>query len=227
MDFSYFSDDPTQAALLKSMEGYTNFLYSYGNVAVWNLLTTLQMIVPTAAYLESFKQTPVYLGDNSWQWSYTVGQGLQTLTVRLVTKRKSNEDFTAELLISSAGGEEFKWFDGVIRYDKTKADWTMYMDDQVAGAVAWLDVEWNMDWEKNISDLTYTILTGEEKDSYIEFGITEATDYNAYYTISFSAKDTYIKWNIDSKEGRVKDETNFTDSDWHCWNELFQDVECQ
>ncbi len=225
MDFSDFNDNPTKSEVLKALEGNINFLYSYGTVTIWNILITIPMIVPVAAYLECFNNTPVYLGDNSWQWSYTVTTDVDSYTARLVTQRISNDKFTAEMFVTKAGGiNNFKWFEGIIRYDRTHAEWIMY--DPVNN-VAWLEIEWNKDWEKEISDITYTIVqAGDENGSYITFGITEDTDYDAYYTILYSQKDTYIKWNRDTKEGRVKDEVNFGNADWHCWNELLQDVDC-
>jgi hypothetical protein len=94
--------------------------------------------------------------------------------------------------------------------------------------VAFLTIEWNMDWEQEVSDITYTIVeTGnEEYGSYITYGITADTDYDAYYTISLSQKLTEIKWNLTTKAGMVKDQMKFEDSDWHCWDELYQDVDC-
>jgi hypothetical protein len=223
MDFSKFIDDPNQG--MKS-ETYFNAPYAYATVFIWNVLVSVPMIVPVAAYLESFKHTPVYLGDNKWQWSYSVTGGGKTYTARLVTTRISNEEFTAEMLVSdNIAMQDFKWFEGTIRYDRTNADWTMY-DPQ--DNLAWLEIEWNMDWEKEVSDMTYTIVKegNEEFGSYITFGITDETDYDAYYTISRSVRETMIEWNLETSVGRVKDTVQFGDDLWHCWNELFQDVDC-
>lgn len=225
MDFSEFIDDPSQMPALKSMNTYQNAIYSYATVSIWNFLVSVPMIVPVAAYLESFKHTPVYLGDNSWQWSYTVGGGISTYTARLLTTRISNDEFTAEMFVAQVGiAGEFMWFEGTVRYDRTHAEWTMYKSP--AENVAWLDIEWNKDWEKETSDITYTVTNGEENGSYITFGITEDTDYDAYYTISTSQKETTIKWHRTGKTGRVKDLVNFGDELWHCWNESYQDVDC-
>ena len=103
MDFDEFIDNPSQMQALKSMEGYENAVFSYLTVSLWNVMVTLPMIVPVAVYLESFNHTPVYLGDNSWQWSYSVTGGADSYTARLVTKRISNDEFTAEMLVSKVG----------------------------------------------------------------------------------------------------------------------------
>ena len=183
------------------------------------------MIVPVAAYLACLDQTPVYLGDNSWQWSATWG-GAVSYSARLVTTRISNEEFNAEMYISKTGSyTDFKWFEGTVRYDRTHAEWTMY--ESPLNNPPWLNIEWNMDWEQGLSDITYTIVqNGEEYGSYITFGITDNPDYDAFYTISYSQKETAIKWNLSTKNGRVMDEVNFGDADWHCWDELLLDVQC-
>jgi len=227
MDFSDFDDNPTEQEALNSLVEYTNFLYSYGTVSIWNILVTAPMILPVATYLESFNHTPVYLGDNTWQWSYSKTIGMNSYSARLVTQRISNDDFKVEMFVTQQEAfEDFKWFEGTVKYNRTHAEWTMYESPQ--NNVEWLDIEWNKDWEEEVSDITYTIVKSghAEEGSYITFGIVDDVDYDAYYTISHSQKDTYIKWNTTSKTGRVKGEVNFGDANWHCWNELFQDVDC-
>jgi len=227
MDFDEFIDNPSQMPALKSMEGYENARFSFLTVSFWSVLVNLPMIVPAAAYLESFNHTPVYLGDNSWQWSYSVTGVTDSYSARLVTKRISNDEFTAEMIVSKTGGfQDFKWFEGSIRYDRTHAEWTMY--DSPINNVAWLDIEWNKDWELNTSNITYTIVQPghEQEGSYITFGITEDSVYDAYYTISMSEKETMIKWNRTLSNGKVMDEVYFGDNLWHCWNELLLDADC-
>jgi hypothetical protein len=227
MDFSEFIGNPAQQGAMQSVVSIENALYSYLTVSFWSAMVTLPMVVPVAAYLKSFENSPVYLGDNSWKWTYSVTAGNDTYIAELVTKRISNEEFTAEMFITKQGEfEDFKWFEGTVRYDRTHAEWTMY--ESPVNNVAWLDIEWNMDWEKEISDITYTVVkTGiDETGSYIKFGIVEDDTYDAYYTISWSEGDTFIEWNRDTGAGRVKDESHFGDALWHCWNEQFQDVDC-
>jgi hypothetical protein len=226
MDFNEFIENPSQVGALKSLETYQNATYSYFTVWAWNTLATIPMIVPVLAYLESFNHTPVYLGGNSWQWSYS-WSGAETYSARLVTTRISNEEFTAEMFITKVGDyEDFKWFEGTLRYDRTYADWTMYHSPQQN--VEWLNIEWNKDWEEEVSDITYTVVQAghQEYGSYITFGITDDLVYDAYYTISHSQRTTRIEWNLTTGAGRVKDQVTFMDNEWHCWNELYQDIVC-
>ena len=103
MDFSDFTTFPDTTPALKSAGYYTNFAYSFANVFLWNGITTAVMIIPVAAYTECFNHTPQYLGDNSWQWSYTVTMMTITLEAKLITKRIDNETFSAKMYITNSG----------------------------------------------------------------------------------------------------------------------------
>ena len=143
MDFSDFASDPTQTAL-KSADEYGNFVFSYATVTIWNAMTAIYMAVPVASYLGALEQTPEYLGENSWQWTYTVSAGQDSYTAKLITERISNEEFSAQMLITKDGFfADFKWFEGVLRYDLTHAKWTLY--ESPLNNEAWLEIEWIRD----------------------------------------------------------------------------------
>ena len=225
MDFSDFTVFPDTSDVKKSMPGYRHFTYSFVTVSVWNLVTTVTLAVPVAVYMESFNHSPEFLGDDTWQWTYS----LNTYTAKLVTTRKNNEEFSAEMFITKSGEnafEEFKWFEGDIRYDHTSATWRMY--ESPANNVQWLNIEWRKDWEAGTSDITYTnVKAGSEGfGGYITYGIVDDPDYDAFYAV-FSAKaQVTVEYNTETKAGRVKDRGHFGNDDWHCWNEQFQDSDC-
>lgn len=225
MDFSDFTDFPDTTDNLKSEHTYQHFAYSYVTVGVWNLVTTVTLAVPVAVYLESFKHTPEFLGEDAWQWTYSV----DTYTARLVTTRKNNEEFTAEMFITKTGAgafEDFKWFEGVIAYNHTEASWKMY--ESPANNVQWLSIEWRKDWEAGTSDITYTNVKAGSEDlgGFISYGIVDNADYNAFYNVFGAADQVTIEYNTETKEGRVKAQGHFGGDEWHCWNDLFQDGDC-
>ena len=225
MDFSDFTVFPDTTDNLKSVNTYKHFTYSYVTVGVWNLITTVALAVPVAVYLESFNHTPEFLGDDTWQWTYSV----DTYTARLVTARKSNEEFTAEMFISKTGMnafEDFKWFEGTVRYDHTHASWKLF--ESPTNNVQWLNIEWTKDWEAGTSEITYTNVKAgsEELGSFITYGIVDDPDYDAFYTVFNSKAQVTVEYNTETKAGRVKERGHFGNDNWHCWNELFQDSDC-
>jgi hypothetical protein len=227
MDFSDFSTMPDTTPVLKSSGHYTNFALSFVSVGVWNIATFVTMAIPIAAYTECLQQTPEYLGDNTWEWSFSVNILTIPHEARLVTKRIDNETYSAKMYVSKTGVfEDFLWFEGVIRYDATEADWTMY--ESPTNNVAWLSVEWEKDWEADTSSIIYTNIRAGDNDygGYITYGITDDVDYDAYYSISGSEGMIDIKWNTSTLAGRISSNIFFDDDGWHCWDDTFMNVTC-
>jgi hypothetical protein len=228
MDFSFFDDGVPQEK--KAVSSYQNFGYAVMNVTAWSAAATLVVILPVAAYAEAFNHEAVYLGDNSWQWSYSVTAGQVTYTARLVSKRISNEEFTLKMIVSKSGEggfENFTWFEGTVRYDHTSANWNLYESPDVAYPV--LNIAWTMDWEEDLYTIKYSCMKPQSElyGGYIEHGVTDNTDFDAYYTIYFPANTINIEWNRTSKAGRVKSPGYFADENWYCWDENFLDITCE
>jgi hypothetical protein len=216
MDFSNFSEPP--GGMKGTTKTYENFYHSYFSVLFWNVATTVTMALPVVAYGHALQQTPVYLGDRTWEWSFNFPLNNQNYTAMLTGSRISNEEFSMEMVIAmeTTPDQGEKWFDGVVRYDHTHAAWNLYKD----GSVKVLEAEWNKDFETEEADLAYTyVKTGkEETGSYIKLEYMPEELYDAAYTISLAANETIIQWNTTTIEGRVKDLKRFEDSQWHCWD---------
>jgi len=216
MDFSDFSQQP--AGRKATSNTYQNFLYSYISVGFWNVAVTLTSALPVAAYAHALQQTPEYLGDNTWEWSFDFELNSLSYSAILTAARISNEEFSVDMVIALALTPEqgVKWFDGMVRYDHTSADWTFYKD----GTISVLEVGWNKDFESEAADLTYTYTEPDmaESGSYIMWEYIPEAVYDAAYTISMAAGTTSIEWNITSIEGRVMAPVHFGDETWHCWD---------
>ena len=125
-------------------------------------------------------------------------------------------------------GQGIKWFDGEIRYDHTHAIWNLYKE----GTVKVLEAEWHKNFETEAADLKYTYVEPEQEETggFIMFEYMPQEVYDAAYTISLAAGTTEIEWNITSKEGHVKDQVKFGDTNWHCWDSHangLADMDCQ
>jgi hypothetical protein len=228
MDFSFFEDSVPQnkAAVLS----YYNIGYAVTNVLAWNVAATLTLAIPVAVYAEAFHHEAVYLGDNSWQWLYSIIVNPATYSVKLVSNRISNEEFTLKMIVSKSGVggfENFTWFEGTVRYDHTSAIWNLYQSPDISYPV--LNVSWTMDWEQETYTIKY-VCTNPAADlhgGYIEHGVTKDTDFDAYYTISLPTNTVNIEWNRTTKVGHVKSMERFGDANWHCWDGYFSDVVCE
>lgn len=227
MDFSAFSDPSDTLVSKKTLPNYTNWGVAFTNVAFWNLFISAKLAVPVFAYAEALKHTPVYLGDSRWEWKYSITHNSTTFTASLQAERISNEEYSAEMFISSSGGfTNFKWFEGTLRYDRTSAFWTMYESPLIPGAL--LTADWNHNWETGEGDITYTnIKVGDpENESFISYVVDPLLAFDAKYMISLSTGQTQIEWNMETLEGRIKSPW-FKNSEWHCWNQYLHSISCE
>lgn len=225
MDFTDFTSFPDTTDL-KSNAYYTNFANAFANVFAWNVVTAFVMVVPVAAYAECLQSTPEYI-NGAWQWTASATLLSVTYEARLVADRVDNETYSAKMFISQTGGvQDFLWFEGILRYDRTHAEWTMYRSPAVN--VEWLSVVWNKDWVADTSDITYSIIeTGNnEFGSYIKYGLTDDAGFDAFYTISGSQSSIEIEMNTATKAGRIRSQAIFGDPEWHCWDENLMNIAC-
>ena len=228
MDFSFFDDGVPQDK--KTVSSYNNFGYSVSNIGLFSLATLTNIAFPAAVYAEALNHEAVYLGDNSWQWSYSITISQATFTSKLVSNRISNDEYTLQMFVSKSGSEgfeDFKWFEGTVRYDLTSANWTVYESPDIAWPVA--TIEWRMDWEKELYTLRYNCQKPDSDlhGAIIEYGITDVTSFDAYYDIIYPSNTINIEWNKTTRAGHVKSPSYFGDENWHCWDENLADAVCE
>lgn len=233
MDLTGFEEQP---GVKKSEEGFTNFFQAFFTVAIWDGIAVAPVAFPAMAYAEAFNHDPVYKGENSWEWAYSKTINQIEFSARLVSKRISNEEFTLKFYVTTSQPililespvklDDFLWFEGTVRYDRTEADWTLY---DVSSSEAYLSIHWEKDWEEDTWMIKYTIVvTGDPQNgSYIEQGHTDRTDFNAYFTSSYLSNMIYIEWETTTFSGRIKAEYSFGDTEWHCWDENKMDIVCE
>ncbi len=103
MDFSDFPDDDTTKYKNSYAYTYQNWLWAASNVTVWNAVLTVTLVVPVAAFYESFNHQGVWDPSvSAWVWSYNFTAGgavhLAELQASLV-----NEGVRWEMYISKNG----------------------------------------------------------------------------------------------------------------------------
>ena len=96
------------------------------------------------------------------------------------------------------------------------------------GSVKIVDAVWSKDAVSGFKSLEYTYVEpGQtETNSSIEYNYTAGADYNAAFYMSMSTGDVDVEWDLASKAGRVMSVAAFTDSNWHCWNDVLADITC-
>ena len=218
MSFSDF--DAPRGDVKASGEPHLNFNYAFTSLVFWSGASAITMALPVTAYGYALEQDPVSLGEDSWEWESDFQWNGISYTATLTTTRINNDEFSLEMLIAASATPDqgVRWFDGVVRYDHTRANWTIYKD----GSIEVLEVEWTKDYELGDASLLYTYVEPAllETGSYISYEYAPLEAYDASFTVSRSTGTTLVQWNKTSKEGRVQDEAKFGDAEWNCWDTL-------
>ena len=204
-----------------------NWRWAALHVGVWNVIITVGLVVPVAAFLESFNHTPEQQEDGSWVWSYdvTVGGVVHSAALHALAV---GGDIEWRMVVSKEGFySDFEWFTGVSNLIGTEGAWTLNKNPDDPGP--FVGIEWHRDPDSETGDLKYTniVPSGPENGGYIFHGTTGEA-HNAFYDIYNKGQDNLknIEWNRMTKDGRIRDPARFGNDAWHCWDTALQDVEC-
>lgn len=243
IDFSDFTDDSNSgksASLVydnKAPNG--NWFFSRIVVGVWNSALFTTLAVPVASFKSAFAHTPEELGDNKWQWTYSVDGFTSEYTARL-TGQVTGEEVLWEMYITKVGigaFEEFLWFSGSSAMDGNSGYWLL--NESAERPEAMLRIDWERSNDE-IGNIRYTWVREMDeqenddmfKDSYLEYGLQDG-DLDAYFNAhaydsnkqDFS--DVRIEWSRETFVGRVRAFDYFEDEVWHCWDSNGDDVQCE
>jgi hypothetical protein len=234
IDFTNFSSAKKSLELVSGQKGTenSNWVYAASVAGFWNLILNVTLAVPVAAFKLAVNQSPVYISTKNWQWSYNV-TFLNVIYKARLTGLIRATDVQWKMYISregTGGFAEFLWFEGTSMLDGTGGQWILYESALAPDAIL------QIDWTKTglaVGYIKYTYVKNDSfKNSYIEYGLTSSTIFNAYYTIhkynsalaNFS--DVNIEWNITTQNGRIKS-SNYLLGGWYCWDTNKLNVVCQ
>ena len=206
IDFSNFAT-LKKSAVLKGTEN-SNWEFAANAVGVWKLIITGTLAVPIASFKLAVDNDPVSLDASTWQWSYNASVASATYKVRLTGQVGANDVIWKMYITKEGTGafSEFLWFEGTSGLNGTSGQWTLNQSPSSQGAML------RIDWTKTASSITnmkYTFIKSSDpfNTSFIEYLLTTG-DLDASYTIHYydGAKfsDVDVKWNTQTKNGRVK-----------------------
>ena len=229
-DFSDFSQSMAASTHDNSPQTLTrqNWGWAATNVLYWNSVLTVALIVPAAAFAESFHHEPVQQTDGTWVWSYNFHAG-GVLHVAELHGKRTGETVDWDMYISKQGFyTDFNWFSGECNMGVTTGTWTLYKEPN--NPVPFIGIEWHRNPVNETGDIKYTHIEPDVANhgGYIFYGATNLTPYNSFYDIYNKVEEnlTNIEMNRTTKEGRVKDPAHFNNELWHCWNSILEDIDC-
>jgi hypothetical protein len=223
IDFNNFVSLKKSLELTADQKGTNNTNWEFAALVAsyWRLITATTLAVPISAFKLALDNDPVFIGNNTWQWSYSVTPADVTYKARLTGQISSN-DVLWKMSVSregTGGFPEFVWFEGKSNLDGTSGQWTL--NQSAAAPEAVLQIDWTRSGT-TIPYIKYTFIKNLDpfKTSIIEFGLKEAA-LNAYYTVHYyngtKFSDVSIEWNTTTKNGRVKS-TDYLNGLWFCWD---------
>jgi hypothetical protein len=229
MDFQDFEDGKMASGRLSEDSTFSNFGFAATNVLIWNVVITVNGVVPVAAFRESFNHQPEWdrrLQRYVWEYNVTVLGRQYTASLQGWI---DGADSRWEMYISQQGGfQNFLWYSGRSAITRANANWTLNKDPY--NPTEYIGIEYNAN-SFNDARIRYTnIIPGDAGNGgYIEFMIVDDPDRDRAYHIYGAAEDRLIEieWSHFNLVGRVKDEVHFGDTDWHCWDAAYLDVNCQ
>ena len=241
IDFDDFLDNSSNSGktVTTTNKVGNNWLYPRIVVGIWNTALFTNLAVPIASFKSAFSHEALSLGDQKWQWSYTV-DGFTSQYVARLTGELSGDVVIWEMYVTKTGigaFEEFLWFSGESQKDGTKGHWVF--NESVERPNKMLRIDWERESDE-IGSIKYSWvreLNEEESDdlfkgSYLEYGLQES-DYNVFYNIHAYDEnmeafvDVNIEWSNSNFNGRVMAPSYFEDEAWHCWDSNGDDIACE
>jgi hypothetical protein len=232
IDFSNFATVKKSAEIVPGSKGTENSNWEYAATVagVWKLIINTTLAVPVTAFKTAVDQTPTYLSEKTWQWSYSVTYLASTYKAKLTGFiRSSDVQWKMYITKDGTGGfADFLWFEGTSKTDGTGGQWILYQ------SVVSPDAILQIDWTKSTSaveNIKYTYVKNDQfKNSYIEYGLT-TNALNAYYIIHYfngvKFSDVNVEWNTTTHNGHVKSVDYLGDPLWYCWDANKINTICQ
>ena len=205
-----------------------NWNYAALNVGLWNVVLVVGLVVPVAAFVESFKYKPVQNPDYTWVWTYDVPVQGDIYSAELHGRYIDN-GVRWDMYISKLGDySNFHWYYGESNLPATEGYWIL--KNKPSNPSDLLRIDWHRNLSNNTNDIKYTNIVpgGPENGGYIFAGVTSDEAYDRFYEIYNKGKDnhTYIEWQYTTDAGRVKNARFFGNSEWHCWDSEHYDIGC-
>ncbi len=222
MDFGAFTQ---QKSTENAVEANTSLNWTVAALTVvgWNSFLIDTLAIPVAAFAESFNHAAVKDTNDTWKWSYSVSVNDVAYTAELYGKIVGT-NVQWKMYVSQAGGfSKFLWFEGLCDISRTGGTWTLNENPGHPNEV--IGIVWSKDWTKGTGDIKYMNVRPNNAGNgdYIQYGITDDTDFDAFYDIYDHSADNLvqIKYDRETHEGKI-----FYAQAWHCWDGALQDVTC-
>jgi hypothetical protein len=215
-----------------SVADKSNWALASTIAGVWNIILSVNLIIPVASFKLAVDNTPVFLDNKKWEWDYNFNVIGATYKARLTGQIRS-ADVKWEMYVSREGigaFPEFLWYEGTSRPDGKSGQWILNHSQQFQES--FLQIDWEVAGS-DIGKIKYTYIRDKKDDrstdpfkgSFIEYGLTTNT-LNAFYNVHQNTgilnafNDVFIEWSTTNHYGHIKANYYFHDDLWQCYMQL-------
>ena len=146
-DFSIFGAPASPLAELAPEAHLTslNFANAAIRVLAAQVATVVGLAIPVATFAAAANSTPTFEDDDRWHWRFTTVQGGHTYTAHL-SGAVQGSTVAWDMRITSPTHvpplDEFVWYAGQGRLDRTSGTWTFYDPATPGSSTALLRIDW-------------------------------------------------------------------------------------
>lgn len=203
-----------------------NFANAALRVLAAQVATVVTLAAPVATFAAAANNTPTYEDDGRWHWRFTTVQGGQTYTAHL-SGSVQGSNVIWDMRVTSPTHvpplEEFVWYDGQGRLDRTSGGWTFYDPSAPSTSTAVLSIDWTHvsgtehGWEA-------TALAGPATGDVFNASV-DGDDRMITYRDASEQTSVEIYWNAADGSGYLI-APYYHGGSKACWDSDQQDVAC-
>ncbi|MCF6365779.1 MAG: hypothetical protein L3J35_06200 [Bacteroidales bacterium] len=221
-DFSYFK---------QTNKGNLNYTLAVDRINSWKLYIEDSINIHYNSLSEASYNEFKYQKDQTWLMNYLFN--VDNVSYNAAFFAIIEADTVLYKTFLSFDTDTIMFLDGKF-YNNTKAgNWTLNIpvtneEDSTLTEIKFLSVNWSVD-SLNNKEIKFTNnKVGTENLNYILYKDSVDAHYNSYLNIYNIGQDNHsiIEWNKTTKAGRIKDPLHYNNEDWHCWDEKYQDIDC-
>lgn len=212
---------------------YQNWWHAGVNLAVWNTVAVVSVALPLQAIGAAFNQDAQFIGNNTYEWRYqhnaTAAEGGGTYDISLTGEYSSDAQEVYWELNASKAGEfsDFTWVSGRTSTNQHLSEFILSKNPN--NGVQALKINFEQQNNDNAT-LRFTNIDASDANNghFIEYRTDADGEFNRAFDLQGVPGNLLeIRWNEPARDGKVKHPTHFGDNNWHCWNDMKYDIDCQ
>jgi hypothetical protein len=227
-DFSFFGGAGGEYGALAPEASLASLHFANAAVRVLaaQVVTVVALAVPVAVFAAAANNTPTFEDDHRWHWRFTAVHGGHTYVAHL-SGVVEGSDVVWDMRITSPTHvpplDEFVWYGGRGRIDRSSGTWTFYDPAAPSSPAAVLRIDWTHTSQTE-HGWTATALAGAAQGDVFTASV-DGDDHLVTYRDASEQTLVEIYWNAADGTGYLI-APHYNGGAKACWDENQQDRPC-